>query len=512
MGRRTGSERTDVLDGIASPVMLLAYAVAVPFIVFLFFMGGDLRHAIPAAESERLGLAQVGALQQMMVDTAHERTSQACGTRSDAAAIDRDIVAVEALQRERPFATGEWSAALAAWQAGPTDARPSAVIENLIEALRITSDESKLTYDPEVRGIDIADALTYRLPDAVDAFRRAQTSLCVSHGVTAAARLELERESGALQIQLADVSNDVLEAIGLKPPFVAAVADAERRAEASSSAALEAVDRVAADPSVEQQRRAARATDAAAADLERLTATLAPSMGAIVEERLVSLNHRLILTLAPSIIAILAGILVGILGVRNKMHIAEMAKLRAHQLELSYQATHDALTSLPNRAAFFAKLDETLEHSRSNGGSVAVLFIDLDNFKAVNDSYGHAAGDEVLRHAAQRLTSICATAGGRMTARIGGDEFAMLIASDDPITVRERIALVFDGIENELKRPLGIETFEAAPLRISASVGVAFQDGLHAPTRVASDILREADAAMYESKAKSRERESTLPN
>jgi diguanylate cyclase (GGDEF)-like protein len=498
-----------VLDGITSPVMLLAYAVVVPFLVFVFIMAGDLRREIPAAQSERLGLAQVGLLDRLMIDSARVRASRACAEPSASAAIERDIDAIDAMQAERPFAVSEWQAASAASREGPAASRPSAVIANLVQAVRITADESKLTYDPEVRGIDIADALTYRLPGAFDVLRRAQATLCDPRGLSPAERFTLEQDVGALRVVLPDSSSDIMEAIDMDAPLAKSLAAAQKRVDESTEDALRAVDRAVNDTSPSARIGAMRRTDEAADNLERLMALLEPSLRTLVEQRLVALQRRLALTLAPSIVAILAGVLVSVLGLRAKMQSVEMAKLRAHQLELRHQATHDPLTALPNRAAFFARLDESLESASREGTCVGLLFIDLDNFKSVNDGYGHAAGDEVLRTTSQRLLSICAAAGGRMTARLGGDEFAMLLVGGEIEFVRACIGRVSDGIRLDLTRPLAVEHFEDAVVNISASVGAAVYDGSCGTSPVASDMLREADTAMYHAKAEKRRSEAT---
>jgi len=510
MGDKGNPIQRDVLGGITSPVLLLAYALAIPLLMFMLFLAGDLRRSIPAAQSERLGLTDVRALNRLLVDAAPERSAQACGASADAGAVERDIAAVNALEAASPFAGQEWSATTAAWRTGAPARRASAVVENLPSVFRLTADQTKLSYDPEVRGIDMADALTYRLPGTFYAFRRARATLCGARELSPAARYELERDSGQLETLIPDLSEDIEEAISLKPPDVEPLAAAEARFEDSSATALAAIDHAVSSPSPAAQGEASKATGAAAAATQHLMMELEPSLRAIVEQRLVTLHQRLVLTLLPSIVALIAGVIVVAAGIRGRIQSTEMARLREHQLELRHQATHDGLTSLPNRAAFFENLEEGIDGVWHRGGSLALLFIDLDNFKGINDGFGHAAGDEVLRGAALRLTAICDEAGGRITARLGGDEFAMLVTGEDPSALRERIAGISRRIAEELARPLAIEPGSETAVRISASVGIAFQDGAMGPHRIASEMLREADAAMYESKAKGRDRASVF--
>lgn len=156
--------------------------------------------------------------------------------------------------------------------------------------------------------------------------------------------------------------------------------------------------------------------------------------------------------------------------------------------ELAHRAFHDPLTDLANRTLFHDRVGHALERSRRTGGRVAVLLLDLDAFKKVNDTIGHVQGDELLRTVAHRL--LAATRGTDTVARLGGDEFAVLlqdIRSDEEITV------VADRIAAALARPVDLAM---KPVCIGASMGVA-------TTCDASDteeLLRNADVALREAK------------
>lgn len=154
-----------------------------------------------------------------------------------------------------------------------------------------------------------------------------------------------------------------------------------------------------------------------------------------------------------------------------------------------YLANHDSLTGLYNRAAFQSRLGKSLAQARHNAGSVALLFIDLDGFKRVNDMEGHRAGDEVLRIVAQRLAATVRA--GDTIARLGGDEFLVML--DHEVT-RE----VTDGIGQRiiaaLHEPMRVEGRE---LHIGASIGVA----VHPPLEGEIDaLMNRADQAMYAAK------------
>jgi diguanylate cyclase (GGDEF)-like protein len=168
-----------------------------------------------------------------------------------------------------------------------------------------------------------------------------------------------------------------------------------------------------------------------------------------------------------------------------------MADLEVAQATLTRQATHDALTGLPNRELLVGRIDQALARSRRYGRYTAVLFVDLDGFKQVNDGQGHAAGDSVLRRAAERL--VAAVRPEDTVARIGGDEFVVL-APD----VENQLHAVDIGIRLVTalgRRPAHAEEGE----RIAASVGIS----ISARGRgTAEALIAEADLAMYQAKSR----------
>ncbi|MDX6664366.1 MAG: hypothetical protein QOG68_572, partial [Solirubrobacteraceae bacterium] len=152
-----------------------------------------------------------------------------------------------------------------------------------------------------------------------------------------------------------------------------------------------------------------------------------------------------------------------------------------------HQALHDALTGLPNRALFLDRLEHALARAVRGGNEVAVLFLDLDRFKTVNDSLGHAAGDELLCIVARRIATCMRAAD--TAARLGGDEFAVLL--EDLVSTTEAVR-VAERIIESLKEPIEIAGRE---VYVGASIGIA--TGNHG----APDLLRHADVAMYRAKA-----------
>jgi len=165
------------------------------------------------------------------------------------------------------------------------------------------------------------------------------------------------------------------------------------------------------------------------------------------------------------------------------------------QAQLAHRALHDPLTGLPNRELFLDRLGVALDRSRRSGGRVAVLFLDVDNFKQVNDSLGHAAGDRLLVVLADRLRSMLRPMD--TVARFGGDEFTLLF--EDLASERE-VVLVAERISRSVQLPIHLEQSEA---RVTVSIGIAMVDDPGVPPEAA---IRDADTAMYRAKERGRSR------
>lgn len=157
------------------------------------------------------------------------------------------------------------------------------------------------------------------------------------------------------------------------------------------------------------------------------------------------------------------------------------------------QANFDQLTKLPNRTLFFDRLSLALSNSERQNQQNALLFIDLDNFKDINDSYGHIIGDQLLKQAARRLVD-CVRKGDTV-ARLGGDEFTIILNN---IGQGEDAATIAQKVIQQLSTPFQIENYEAF---VSASIGITISP-LDANSAVA--LLRNADIALYRAKAAGR--------
>ena len=178
-------------------------------------------------------------------------------------------------------------------------------------------------------------------------------------------------------------------------------------------------------------------------------------------------------------------------------HLQDVTDARRHEAELQHLADHDALTGLVNRRSFESRLDQALAAARESGRPAAVLVIDLDNFKTVNDTYGHAVGDELLRRVAAAMRS--RVRDSDIVARLGGDEFGVLLSGVTPQHARMVAAELIAAVNGEAGAPAG-----DGQVRVTASVGIS---PVHPSARVtAEEMLVEADIAMYEAKSTGRNR------
>ena len=175
------------------------------------------------------------------------------------------------------------------------------------------------------------------------------------------------------------------------------------------------------------------------------------------------------------------------------IHLYMAVMQRRVEEMLQHQASHDRLTGLPNRMLFEDRLSLALAHTHRYGEMLAVVFLDLDSFKTINDTLGHAVGDQLLQNVAERLTGCLRS--GDILARWGGDEFTLLLS---PISRAEDTAKIATEILDTLNAPL---QFNGQELHIKASLGIALApyDGEDADT-----LLKNADAAMYRAKQKGR--------
>jgi diguanylate cyclase (GGDEF)-like protein len=202
--------------------------------------------------------------------------------------------------------------------------------------------------------------------------------------------------------------------------------------------------------------------------------------------------NALALLLTGVILSLLLGALIYVLGTSRSRALA-MVSERTDQLQ--HRALHDSLTGLPNRALILDRIQQTLARARRDHSAVALLFLDLDNFKDINDTLGHNIGDELLIAVGVRLSS--ALREGDTVGRLGGDEFVILAEGASLSPGAEAVA---QRVLDVLSPPFSLSGIEV-PLSVSASIGIA--EGTRAAPE---ELLRDADIAMYQAKSTGRQR------
>ncbi len=174
----------------------------------------------------------------------------------------------------------------------------------------------------------------------------------------------------------------------------------------------------------------------------------------------------------------------GLTGAIN--HLTQQVEVQIERL--AHQALHDPLSSLPNRTLFMDRLASALARAERRGNRVAAMFLDLDNFKVINDSLGHQAGDQLLVAVAERLSSTFRSED--TIARLGGDEFAILA---EGIGSAEDLGIIAERVAQSLREPFSLQ---GRTLYVTTSVGVAISE----PGATPGSLLRNADVAMYQAK------------
>src|SRR5690606_14021094 len=169
--------------------------------------------------------------------------------------------------------------------------------------------------------------------------------------------------------------------------------------------------------------------------------------------------------------------------------VEDISERKRAEQRIQYLASHDEMTGLPNRATFTQLLDEAIDSARQDGRQLAVLFVDLDRFKLINDSLGHEAGDRLLREIAARFQTCLRK--GDLVARLGGDEFVVLV---EDLGRPQQAAQIARKLLSAAIRPIDIQGQEC---RVTASIDIAVFPG---DAQDARTLMKKADLAMYSAK------------
>jgi diguanylate cyclase (GGDEF)-like protein len=207
-------------------------------------------------------------------------------------------------------------------------------------------------------------------------------------------------------------------------------------------------------------------------------------------------KDALALLIGGILVSLLLGALIYTLGTGRSRAI-DLVRTRTEQLH--HQALHDSLTGLANRALILDRINRLLARGRREHVRIGVLFLDLDNFKDINDTLGHRAGDELLVAVGERLTG--ALRGSDTVGRLGGDEFVIVT---DGASATAIVEVVADRIIEALAAPFEIEATDG-PLSVTASIGVAVGD-----RSTPEELLQDADIALYEAKLAGKKRSVTF--
>jgi diguanylate cyclase len=197
-------------------------------------------------------------------------------------------------------------------------------------------------------------------------------------------------------------------------------------------------------------------------------------------------------TLTDASLVITTAVLAGLVSVRQ--FVAQRDLLQTQGL-LRYQSQHDGLTGLANRAVVIDRAEQMLARARRTETPMAALYVDIDNFKQINDTFGHAAGDELLRVISSRLSA--AVREPDIVGRLGGDEFVILLAA---FTVEDAPEIVSDRICQTLREPIHLQA-AGQTVSVTASVGIAVGG-----QGSADELLSAADLGLYEAKHAGKDR------
>ena len=497
---------------------------------------------------ERSGVAYLAPLVELTARVAEARHAAIlAGGRT--VSVDQEIAAVEAVDRRLaktlhtadawPYARGlVLSAQRATGPAGGRYGSYNTAMEALSGLIVHVGDESNLTLDPDLDTYYLMDTLQFRLPVILDNAGRS-TDLAVlatsqPPGAQTEALIDLGLTNGVLTSTRTTIGRAVATIIA-----TTADDDTRRRTAANFNRLDASIASLTANLTAAVKARQPNLVPPHAADPVRIAAADFAAQAATSLDRLLDVRidgftaraHRVelatglavllgaylfvgfYLSVAPPIrriVATLHAVAAGDLTRRVTVDTHDelsfvaralnetVAKTEIATNRLAQQATHDTLTGLPNRALVLDRLAQALARGQRDGLLLAVLFIDLDRFKPINDSLGHHTGDEVLGVIADRLTTLLRDAD--TVARLAGDEFVVIC---EGLATPAAAVATAERVVADLSRPIMTGSGSSArEVMVGASVGVAYANG---PTDLApEDLVRDADVAMYRAKQRGR--------
>lgn len=470
-------------------VALLVAVVVLPIVSITIYFTIGIERQIAKAQLEREGLGQLERLQTFFADASMWAEASQCpgvpaSIVSDAVArTESDLSFID-----DPATRGAWRALQAS---GPTDAGLDRLFSSLYDSTMSLSDQSGLTFDPAVAGIDLSDSLAYRIPNALDGLQRARRLLCRATGpISIAERVALVKSQTRAEQAMADNTQDVSDALARDGSLrdIRGLSSSLRRAQAAAAIASDRLDRLVTERSPRERKTTLRALDTLLAALYALWHEETPVFRTMIALRLQDYARQRTIALVPGFIGVIAAVLVAFLTMRLIYEHAAKEVAERSAAEHEHTAMHDHLTGLLNRRAFMG----VLQRASESGDCGVVCLFDLDNFKGTNDTYGHLAGDDLLVNFARVIEASVRSTDA--VARLGGDEFAVFLHSPMDQAGAERVLSV---IASEAASPTIIR---GTTIRSSVSAGAAI---VTAGFDV-EEVLATADRALYAAKAHAR--------
>jgi len=471
-------------------VALLVAVLTLPIVSITVYFTIGIERQIERAQQERAGLDQVERLQAFFADaSAWARAARCPG-------VAPPVVSAAYARADADLSFVDASAVRRAWRTldvtGPTDAGLDHVFSSLYDSTTSLSDQSGLTFDPAIAGIDLSDSLAYRIPNALDGLQRARRMLCKDSGpIGIEERVALVKSQTRAEQAIADNAQDVSDALARDGSLVnfGGLSSSLRRSQEAAAVAGDRLDRFVTAASPHGRVKTVRALDALIASLYALWREETPVFRRMIAARLEDYARQRLIALVPGFIGIVAAVLVAFLTMRLVYENAAKEIAQRSAAEHEHTAMHDHLTGLLNRRAFMG----VLQRASESGGGGAVCLFDLDDFKDVNDTYGHLAGDDLLVAIARIIEASVRSTDA--VARLGGDEFAVFLHSPIDRSGTER---VLGAIAAEAASPMIVR---GETVRGSVSAGAAMVDRRQFDIE---EVLAAADRALYAAKARAR--------
>jgi diguanylate cyclase (GGDEF)-like protein len=479
--------------GLRAPwvLALLVVFLTLPIVGITVYFMFELEQRVAFTRSEQVGLGQIETLRTLFIAASALANATHCAAHSS-------VNAGMALRRaDAAAARVDNPAVRLAWSTARLGQFSSAALDRLFGTLTgeiiALSDSSGLTFDPESIGIDFSDSFTYRIPPAIDRLQSVQRGLCALSATLPASRwIALIKDQTRAEQSMYYNAQDLQDAMAHKGANVrlSILATALRRIETSNAVASANLETLVSAPaSARRRKEAVRSYNAPIAALYDLWKTETPILRELLAARIVGYNRQRLLMLVPAVAGALVTVLVVLLAMRLAYQRAALDLAERAAAEHERAAMHDPLTGLLNRRAFLGVVKRAAEGPHRG----AVCVFDVDDFKQINDRFGHPTGDELLTNIGRILEASVRSTDA--VARLGGDEFAIFLRA--PID-RAGIERVLKTITAEITAPMKIR---GATVHSSASAGAALME----ETNVSfEDALSVADAALYRAKSNAR--------